>query len=367
MNIKVGDIVAELEKFAPLCFQESYDNAGLIVGDAEMPVNAALLCFDITETILDDAIERGISLIISHHPPIFGGIKKINGKNATERIVVKAIKNDIALYSAHTNIDSVLNGVNTTFAQKLGLLDIKILVPRDKILYKIVNFVPHSHADRLRQQMFEAGAGHIGNYDSCSYNIEGNGTFRGGENTNPFVGTKGTQHSEPEIRIETVVTKAYLNQVIAAIHQAHPYEEPAYDIYPLDNKHSNVGLGAVGALPQAMDAADFLAMVKKYLPVKVIRHNRLFKQIKTVAVCGGGGAAFIADAISAKADIYVTGDCKYHQFLDCEEKIILADIGHYESECFAVEIFYNIINKKFPNFALYLSHGISNPVQYFTE
>ncbi|MDR2423979.1 MAG: Nif3-like dinuclear metal center hexameric protein [Prevotellaceae bacterium] len=367
MNIKIGDIVAELEKFAPLCFQESYDNAGLIVGDAEMSVNAALLCFDVTEKIVDEAIERRAGLVISHHPPIFGGIKKINGKNASERIVVKAIKNDIALYAAHTNLDSVWNGINTVLGEKLGLSDIKILVPREKNLYKIVTFVPHNHAENLRRRMFEAGAGHIGNYDSCSYNLEGKGTFRGGENTSPFVGTKGTLHSEPEIRIETVATKECLNQVIAAILQAHPYEEPAYDVYPLENKRANVGAGAVGTLPQAVDAADFLATVKKNLPVKLIRHNKLFKQVKTVAVCGGAGASLIADAIAAKTDLFLTGDCKYHQFLDCENKIILADIGHYESECFAVEIFYNIINKKFPTFALYLSHGISNPVQYFIK
>ncbi|MDR2286022.1 MAG: Nif3-like dinuclear metal center hexameric protein [Prevotellaceae bacterium] len=363
--ITVKDIVSELEKLAPLSYQESYDNAGLIVGSLDMEANSALLCFDITEEIIDEAIDTKTNLVISHHPVIFGGLKKINGKNATERIVIKAIQNNIALYAAHTNLDSVRGGINTTLAEKLGLSDIKILSQSEKILFKIVTFVPETYSGKVRQALFEAGAGHIGNYDSCSYNIKGTGTFRGDDNTNPFAGKKGLFHNEQEIRIETVTQKEYLDKIISALKQNHPYEEPAYDIYQLENKYENAGIGAIGVLPEYIDAVEFLTNIKKNLSVKVIRHNDLFKKVKTVAVCGGSGSGYIDEAIAAGADIFVTGDCKYHQFTDFQNRIILADTGHFESEYFATEIFYNTIKKKFPNFAAKLSHGIINPVQYF--
>jgi dinuclear metal center YbgI/SA1388 family protein len=364
--ITVKDIVAELEKLAPLDYQESYDNAGLIVGSLDAAISSALLCFEVTEDVVDEAIEKQVNLVISHHPVIFGGLKKINGRNATERIVIKAIRNNIALYAAHTNLDSVRGGVNTVLAGKLGLSDIRILSPVEKTLFKIVTFVPDAHCEKVRQAMFDAGAGHIGNYDSCSYNIKGMGTFRGDENTNPFVGEKGALHSEPEIRIETVAKKEQVNKVIAALKQNHPYEEPAYDVYQLENRYENAGLGAIGVLPDYVDAAEFLATIKRALPpVKVIRHNALFKKVKTVAVCGGAGSGFIKDAIAAGADIFVTGDCRYHQFADFRNEIILADTGHFESEYFATEIFYNVINEKFPNFAAELSRGIYNPVEYY--
>ncbi|MDR1896725.1 MAG: Nif3-like dinuclear metal center hexameric protein [Prevotellaceae bacterium] len=365
MNITVGDIIAELEKHAPLNYQENYDNAGLIIGNPAMQATSALLCFDVTETIVDEAIEKKSNLIISHHPPIFSGLKKINGTNCTERIVVKAIQNNIAIYSSHTNLDSVWGGINTVLAEKLGLENIRILLKTEKRLFKIVTFVPEAYSEKVRRAMFDAGAGCIGNYDSCSYNLSGAGTFRGGDNTNPFAGKKGIFHTEPEIRIETVAKKENVNKIVAALKTNHPYEEPAYDVYQLENSLDNVGVGAIGTLPEPTEANDFLSKIKKNLSVKIIRHNNLFKKIETVAVCGGSGSAYINSAIEAKADIFVTGDCKYHQFSDNQNKIILADIGHFESEYFAAEIFYGVINKKFPNFAAYLSHRISNPVQYY--
>jgi dinuclear metal center YbgI/SA1388 family protein len=363
--ITIKDIISELEKLAPLSYQESYDNAGLIVGNPELEARSAVLCFDITENVIDEAIEKHANLVISHHPVIFGGLKKINGNNATERIVIKAIKNDIALYAAHTNLDNVWGGINTTLAEKLGLSEIKILSGIDKSLFKIVTYVPEAYSEKVRCALFDAGAGHIGNYDSCSYNIIGTGTFRGGENTNPFVGTKGILSNEQEIRIETIAKKENLNKIISAMKQAHPYEEPVYDIYQLENRFENAGTGAVGILPEYMDAVDFLTEVKEVLSVKIIRHNDLFHRVKTVAVCGGSGSGYINCAMAAGADIFITGDCKYHQFLDCRNEIILADVGHFESEYFAMEIFFSIINKKFPNFAADLACGIFNPVQYF--
>lgn len=365
MNITIHDIISEIERFAPLSYQESYDNAGLVTGDRNAVISSVLLCFDVTEEIIDEAIMKKAGLVISHHPVIFGGLKKITGNSATERIVIKAIQNNIALYAAHTNLDNAQGGINTTLAQKLGLKDIKILVPKENMLYKVVTFVPESHAEKVREAMFAADAGHIGNYDSCSYNISGTGTFRAGEDTNPYVGEKGQLHYEPEVRIETIVREENLHTVIFSLKQNHPYEEPAYDIYPLENKYYNAGTGAIGQLEKAISATNFFETIKKTLPVKVIRHNKLFKDIKTVAVCGGSGSPFINDAIRAKADIFVTGDCKYHQFLDYQDKIIIADIGHYESECFAIEIFYNVIIKKFPNFVVYFSHNGNNPVYYF--
>ncbi|MDR2026095.1 MAG: Nif3-like dinuclear metal center hexameric protein [Prevotellaceae bacterium] len=361
----VKNIVSELEKLAPLIYQESYDNAGLIVGDPESEVTSALLCFDVTEDVIDEAIEKKANLVISHHPVIFKGLKKINGKNPVERIVIKAIQNNIALYASHTNLDSVQGGINTVLAEKLGLSDIKILSQIEKLLFKIVTFVPDAYSEKVRRAMFDAGAGHIGNYDSCSYNIAGTGTFRGGEKTNPFVGEKGLLHDEPEIRIETVATKDSLGKIISALRQNHPYEEPVYDIYQLENRFANAGIGATGVLPEYTDPSEFMAKIKKVLSVKIIRHNDLYKKVKTVAVCGGSGSGYIDGAIAAGADIFITGDCKYHQFLDYRNEIILADTGHFESEYFAVEIFYNVINKKFPNFAASLSRGIINPVQYF--
>jgi dinuclear metal center YbgI/SA1388 family protein len=363
--ITVKDIISEIERLAPLSYQESYDNAGLIVGSRKLAVTSVLLCFDITEEVIDEAIEKKSNLIISHHPVIFSGLKKINGNSATERIVIKAIRNDIALYASHTNLDSVWGGINTTLAGKLGLSEIKILEPVENFLFKIVTFVPEAYSGKVRQAMFEAGAGNIGNYDFCSYNIKGMGTFRGGENTNPFVGEKGLLHSELEDRIETVAKKDDVNEIISALKQNHPYEEPAYDIYPLDNKFTNAGIGAIGVLPESMEAVEFLSAIKNNLQVEIIRHNKLFKKVKTVAVCGGSGSGYIHKATAAGADIFVTGDCKYHQFLDCQNEIILADIGHFESEYFAIEIFYSAIQKKFPNFVPYLSRSISNPVHYF--
>ncbi|MDR0385460.1 MAG: Nif3-like dinuclear metal center hexameric protein [Prevotellaceae bacterium] len=362
----VKDIVAEIEKLAPPSYQESYDNTGLIVGNPEAVASSALLCFDVTEEVIDEAIEKRANLVISHHPAIFGGgLKKINGRNATERIVIKAIKNDIAIYAAHTNLDSVHGGINTVLAEKLGLSEIRILSPVKNRLFKIVTFVPEAYSERVRQAMFDAGAGHTGNYDSCSYNIKGTGTFRGGENTSPFVGEKGVLCNEPEIRIETVAKKENLNGIISALKTAHPYEEPVYDVYQLENMYENAGTGAIGVLPEYTDAAEFLARIKKILSVKVIRHNDLYKKVKTVAVCGGSGSGYINEAIAAGADVFITGDCKYHQFMDCRNEIILVDTGHFESEYFATEIFFSLINKNFPNFAADLSRGIFNPVQYF--
>jgi dinuclear metal center YbgI/SA1388 family protein len=363
--MKIKDIITALEEFAPLAYQESYDNAGLIIGDKNDKAKAALLCIDITEEIIEEAITKGANLIISHHPIIFSGLKKITGKNYIERIIIKAIKHDIAIYACHTNIDSVIGGVNSKICDKIGLTNCKILSPISNELRKLVTFVPEDHAKTVRDVLFNAGAGTIGEYDNCSFSTKGNGSFRASESADPFVGEIGKIHIEPEIRIETIFPKHLQSKVINSLLTAHPYEEVAYDIYSLDNKYNNVGIGMIGELKENEEELPFLKRVKEIFKAKSIRHTRLLnKKIKTVAVCGGSGSYLLNNAIASKADIFITGDYKYHQFFDAEDKIIIADIGHYESEQFTKEIFYEILTKKLPKFAVYLSEINSNPINY---
>lgn len=364
--MKIKDITDVLEDFAPLAYQESYDNAGLIIGDPDKEVYSALLCIDITDAVINEAIKKGVQLIIAHHPIIFGGLKKLNGKNLVERCVIKAIKNDIAIYASHTNIDSVSNGVNAKICEKLQLKNCKILQKAQGQLKKLVTFVPVDHADKVREAIFECGAGRIGNYDSCSYNLEGNGTFRALQGTNPFVGEKGKIHFEKEIRFETVFPTTIQSKVLKALVNAHPYEEVAYDIYPLDNTFDKVGMGMIGEFDVAVDTIALFNSMKKLFNVKVIRHTKIHKdKVKKVAVCGGSGSFLLHNAIAAGAEIFISGDFKYHQFFDADNKIIIADIGHFESEQFTLEIFYDLILKKFPKFAVYLTEVNTNPINYY--
>ena len=364
--ISIKDIVDEIEKFAPTAYQESYDNSGLITGDPETEAKGVLLCFDVTEKIVDEAICKNLNMIVSHHPVIFYGLKRLTGKTPTERIIIKAVKNDAAIYCAHTNLDSVSGGISTTLARKLGLEDIKILSPKQNRLLKLSVFAPCDHAETVRSAMFAAGAGTIGKYDCCSYNTEGYGTFRAGEGARPFVGTSGEYHREPETLVQILTERSKLNDVLKAMLSAHPYEVPAYDIFALENKLENVGLGAVGNLPEALSCNEFFDRLKNVLDVKCLRHSHPAKDsIRRVAVCGGSGTELLSQAVSSGADVFVTGNCKYHQFADFAREIISVDAGHFETECFAVEIFYDLIHKKFPNFAVCLSEHISNPILYY--
>ena len=354
-----------IESIAPLAFQESYDNAGLIIGQPDDEISGILITLDITEEILDEAISKKLNLIVCHHPIVFSGIKKLNGKNYIERCVAKAIKNDLAIYAAHTNLDSVFGGVNSMICEKLELKNCHILAPTPGFLKKLVTFVPTADAEKVRQAIGEAGAGHIGNYDSCSYNITGQGTFRGNEQTNPYVGEKNQIHTEEEIRIETIFPKHIQSKVIQSLLQAHPYEEVAYDIYPLDNEYNQAGIGMIGELAQPMDEMPFLKKLKTVFNCSVVKHTQLLgKPIQKVAVCGGSGSSYLNKAIAQKADIFISGDFKYHQFFDAEKQIIIADIGHYESEQFTKEVFYELLTKKFPKFAVHLSAFNTNPVSY---
>ena len=365
--MKIIDVINVIEDYAPLALQESYDNAGLIVGNKNDEVSGVLLCLDSTEEIVDEAIAKKCNLIVAHHPIVFSGLKKITGKNYIERTIIKAIQNNIAIYAAHTNLDNVYLGVNKMIGDKLGVDNPKILSPKKGLLSKLVVFVPNEKANEVRQAMFDAGAGQIGNYDECSYNLEGQGTFRAGDNTNPYVGEKGELHFEPETRVEVIVPDYKLSHVVAKMIQAHPYEEVAYDVYPLKNQWQQTGSGMYGELEQEVALKDFLNKIKEVFNVPVIRHtaNDLQKPVKRIAWCGGSGGFLLPDAKRVGADVFITGDFKYHQFFDAENDIIIADIGHYESEQFTIELFYELLTKNFSNFAIRLTEKNTNPINYY--
>jgi dinuclear metal center YbgI/SA1388 family protein len=363
--MKIREFIKPLEEFAPVFLQEDYDNSGLLIGNPDHEVSKVLITLDITKEVMQEAIHKKFDIIISHHPLIFKGLKSITGKNATERLVQTAIENKIAIYAMHTNLDNVDQGVNEILSDKLGLINRKILSPKKDLLRKIVTFCPPDHVEKVRKALFDAGAGHIGNYDSCSFNTPGTGSFRGLENTNPFAGEKGTLHYENEIRIETIFP-AYLEEsILNALFSAHPYEEVAYDIYRLENKFNRVGAGMIGELKFETEEAEFLALLKKIIKTGCIKHSHLTgKKVKRVAVCGGSGSFLINDALKSGADAFITGDVRYHDFFEGENKMLIADVGHYESEQFSKELIYHILNNKFPTFAVLISEINTNSVNY---
>ncbi|MEI8378364.1 MAG: Nif3-like dinuclear metal center hexameric protein [bacterium] len=363
--MNVQSICNLIEEVAPLTLQESYDNAGLLVGNSQMEVFGVLATIDITEAVIAEAIEKKCNLIISHHPLIFSGLKRLVGQNEVQRCVAKAVKNDIAIYAAHTNLDNVLQGVNGKIADKIGLINSRILQPKQNRLLKLITYVPRLHSYRVREALFEAGAGQIGNYDACSFNVEGTGTFRANENAVPYVGEINEIHSEPETRIEVILPDYLQFKVLEVLLKSHPYEVPAYDFIPLQNSWNEVGAGLLGELETEEDELEFLKRIKTVFNCSVIRHtNFLAKKIKRVAVCGGSGSSFLSDAIRAKADVFITGDFKYHEFFDAENRILIADIGHFESEQFTKEIFLEIISKKMTTFAVQISDIKTNPINY---
>lgn len=364
--MKIQDIINEIEAFAPLAYQESYDNCGLLTGDATWEAKGVLLTLDCIESVVDEAIASNCNLIIAHHPILFSGIKKLTGKNYVERTIIKAIKNDIAIYAAHTNIDNVSSGVNFKIAEKLGLINLKILAPKSELLRKLITYVPATHHQQVLDALFMAGCGKIGNYDSCSYNLEGTGTFRGNDLSKPFIGKAGELSTEKEIRIETIFEKRNEKNIISALLKAHPYEEVAFDVYPIENKLHSVGSGIVGEFENALSEDDFLALVKKNLNSNCLKFTeKRGKFVKKVALCGGSGAFLLKNAINCESDAYISSDFKYHDYFDVEGKLLLIDAGHYETEQFTPEIFYAVINKKFPTFAIRLSKIKTNPVNYF--
>jgi len=364
--MKLSHLTTYLESLAPLAYQEDYDNAGLIVGHADMEIQQVLISLDCTEAIMDEAITTNCQVIISHHPIVFKGLKKFNGKTYVERVVEKAIRNNIAIYAIHTNLDNMEAGVNAKICKTLGLGNCRILAPKQRILKKLVTYVPNSHAEQVRNALFNAGAGNIGNYSEASFNAEGSGTFKGNEDSNPYVGQPGLRHTENEIRIETIYPVNLESKVIMALVLAHPYEEVAYDLYNLTNQYQQVGAGMIGELEEPMDEDTFLFEVKEKMRARVIRHTEFTgRPVKKVAVCGGAGGFLLKQAIAAGADFFITADYKYHEFFDAEGKIVIADIGHFESEQFTQQLLYDMIHKKFAALSLRLTEINTNPVRYF--
>lgn len=364
--MNIGEIISVIEYFAAPELQEDYDNAGLITGSRSGECTGVMISLDVTEPVIDEAITKNCNLIVAHHPIVFRGLKRINGSNYVERVVIKAIKNDIAIFAAHTNIDNIVLGVNGMIARKLSLKNTRILQPKNKMLRRLITFAPVDEAEKVRQAVFAAGAGHIGKYSECSFNSEGTGTFKAEVGADPYVGEIGEQHHEKETKIEIVFPFYLETQVVKALISNHPYEEVAYDIFTMENTHLGIGAGIIGDLQSPLSEKEFLETVKNVFRLDVIRHTPMLgKPVKKVAVCGGAGSFLIRKAISEGADAYITGDVKYHEFFDADHKILLADIGHYESEQYTQELFYELLRQKFPTFALLKTSVITNPVQYY--
>lgn len=365
--MQIKDILSEIEYFAPLPYQESYDNCGVQVGDVTRQATGALLSLDVTEAVIDEAIAAGCNLIIAHHPLIFSGLKSITGRNYVERAILKAIKNDITIYAAHTNLDNVQAGVNRKIAEKIKLKNTRILAPVKDKLYKLYTYVPEKDFALLRDALFQAGLGQIGEYSECSFAVNGSGSFRPSEKANPIIGQPGGSREElEEVKLEILVPGHLKKIAVSALKEHHPYEEVAYELIALENENHTIGAGMIGELESPMPAGDFLQYLKERMETDCIRHTALHREtIRTVAVCGGAGSFLLKNAIAARADVFITGDYKYHQFFDAENKILIADIGHYESEHFTIEIFSEILKEKFPNFALLFTKTNTNPVNYY--
>ena len=364
--MKIQEIVSFLESVAPPVLQESYDNAGLITGNGNWNCMGIITTLDATEEVVQEAIEKKCNLIVAHHPIIFGGLRKITGKNYVEKTVITAIKNDIAIYAIHTNLDNVLHGVNAAIADKLGLVNQTILQPKNDTLKKLFTFVPVEYAEKVRSAIFTAGAGHISNYSECSFNAKGEGTFKPGEGTNPFTGKIGERHAEEEMKLEMIFPAWLENKILIAMIAAHPYEEVAYDIVGLENQNQQVGSGLVGELVVPFKEPEFLNLLKEKFNLSVIRHTPLRgKPVKKVALCGGAGSFLIGAAIAAGAHFYISADIKYHEFFDANGRLVIADIGHYESEQFTIDLLFDILRQKFPTFAVLKTGVKTNPVHYF--
>lgn len=365
MVLKVSDITSCLEALAPPQYQESYDNSGLLTGEPGQEVTGVLVTLDCTEAVVDEAVERGCNLIVAHHPIIFKGLRKLTGSNYVERTVIKAVRKGVGIYAVHTNLDNVHTGVNRKICEKIGLVNTRILSPRAQVLTKLVTFVPKEQTGRVLDALYAAGAGQIGNYENCSFSVDGQGTFKPNDKARPAIGAPNVQEVVAETRIE-VILPAYLQEkVLAALRKAHPYEEVAYYLTSLSNANQEVGSGMIGELERAEEPSEFLKRLKKSMDLKVIRHTRLIDQpVRKVAVCGGSGSFLLPEARKAGSQIYISADFKYHEFFDAEDQLIIADIGHYESEAFTRELLGEVLIKKFPTFAINFSRTVTNPISY---
>lgn len=363
--IKIKEIVDLLQQLAPLPYQESYDNSGLQTGNPEDEVKGVLVTLDCTPAVVEEAISQDCNVIVAHHPVIFQPLKQLTGRSEVERVIIQAIRHQIAIYACHTNLDNVLPGVNAKIGEKLGLTQTKILAPKSGNLIKLVTFAPVADASPVLRALYEAGAGQIGDYKNCSFQVAGTGSFMPTEKTNPHIGAANKQEEVAETRMEVIFPDYLKPKILHALFSTHPYEEVAYDLYRLENTNQEVGAGLIGSLPEPLLAPEFISYLKSKMQLPVVRHTDLQnKTIQKVAVCGGAGSFLIRDALRQRADAFVTADLKYHEFFAAENQMLLADIGHFESEVFTKEIFYDNIRKKFPNFAVLKSIVNTNPVRY---
>lgn len=364
--MQISAIINYLETVAPPVLQESYDNVGLLTGSCQWECSGVLISLDATLEVINEAIKQKCNLVVAHHPIIFTGLKKITGRNYVEETVIRAIKNDIAIYAIHTNLDNISGGVNGKIANLLTLQQCRVLAGKENTLKKLFTFVPSAEAGAVRDAIFSAGGGHIGKYSECSFNAEGTGTFRAGEGTNPFAGEVGKQHQANEIKIEVIFPFWLERDIVKAMIGSHPYEEVAYDVITLGNTHQETGSGLVGELESPISEEDFLSQLMTVFQLKIIRHSPLLnKPIKKVAVCGGAGSFLVSKAIDAGAEVFVTSDLKYHEFFDANGRILLADIGHYESEQFTIDLLHDLLTQKFLTFAVLKSRVKTNPVNYY--
>ncbi len=363
--MKIKEILSVLEEMAPLAYAEDFDNVGLLVGDQNTEATGVLVCHDALENVIDEAIAKKCNLVVCFHPILFSGLKKITGKNYVERSLLKAIKNDIAIYAVHTALDNHKEGVNKIVCDALGLTKTRILIPKQNFIRKLITYTIPENAEKLRNALFDAGAGKIGNYEDCSFNSKGIGTYMGNEDSNPEIGERFEFVESDEIKIEVTFEKYLESKILKALFKNHVYEEVAYEIYDLQNAHQNIGLGMIGELENPMDEKDFLLMVQEKMQADGIRHSTfLGKKIQKVAVLGGSGSFAIKNAIQAGADAFLTADLKYHQFYEAENQLILADIGHFESERYTKNYIVDYLRKKILNFAIILSEENTNPVKY---
>lgn len=371
-KMKIKEVIGLLEELAPLAYSEGFDNTGLLVGDENAEVSGILVTLDTLESIVDEAIENNCNLIVSFHPIVFSGLKKITGKTYVERVVQKAIKHDIAIFSNHTALDNSWNGVNAMICEKLGLSNRTVLIPQNETIKKLITFVPNNDAEKVRNALFAAGGGSIGNYENCSFNIEGKGSFKGNESSNPVKGTKGEIHFEEEIQIGITFAKHLQNKILKALLESHPYEEVAYEITTLENSNQHLGMGMIGELENEMSEIEFLEFLKRTMKTDCVRHSDFLKKpIKKVALLGGSGCFAIDAAKKAGADVFISADFKYHDFFKAENSILLADIGHYESEQYTKNLIHSFLKKKIANFApllptgkILLSKINTNPISY---
>ena len=364
--MRIKDVISCLQNIAPPFYQEPYDNTGLITGDASWDCKGIIVSLDATEDVVKECLEHNCNLIVAHHPIIFKALKQINGKNYVEKTIIAAIKNDIAIYAIHTNLDNVIDGVNGRIASLLGLQKTRILELKENTLKKLFTFVPVENAAKVRSAIFAAGGGTIGQYSQCSFNVEGTGTFRPEPGSDPYIGEVGEMSITKEVKIEIIFPAWLEKDIIKALFDSHPYEEVAFDIINLSNQYQHAGSGIIGELPEAINERDFLRQLKDIFKTPVIKHTSfLGKPVRRVALCGGAGSFLISRALGAEADFYITSDIKYHEFFDSNGRMVIADIGHFESEQFTINLLHEILEEKFPTFAVLKTSVETNPVRYF--